>query len=55
MGAPSSSTISEIFLQYLEHTKLTPIADKLRLIKYFRYVDDILIIYDTLQTDIKNS
>lgn len=52
MGAPSSSIISEIFLQYLEQTKLPPIANKLKLINYFRYVDDILVIFDTLHTDI---
>ena len=52
MGAPSSSTISEIFLQSLEHTKLIPIVEQHRLINYFRYVDDILIVYDTLHTDI---
>jgi hypothetical protein len=27
MGAPSSSIISEIFLQHLEHSKLTPIVE----------------------------
>jgi hypothetical protein len=51
MGAPSS-IISEIFLQHLEHSILTPIADKLQLINYFRYVDDILIIFDNQHTDI---
>jgi hypothetical protein len=46
MGSPSSGTISEIFLQYLEHSRLTPIANELQLINYFRYVDDVLIMYD---------
>jgi len=52
MGAPSSSIISEIFLQHLEHTKLPSIAKRLELINYFRCVDDILIIFDTIHTDI---
>jgi hypothetical protein len=52
MGAPSSSIISEIFLQHLQQTKLPPIAKKLKLINYFRYVDGILIISDTLHMDI---
>ena len=52
VGAPSSSIISEIFLQHLEQTKLPSIAPKLKLINYFRYVDDILIIFDTPHTDI---
>jgi hypothetical protein len=55
MGASSSSTISEIFLQFLEHTKLILIAEQHQLINYFRYVDDILIVYDTLQTDINTT
>ena len=45
MGAPSSSIISELFLQHLEQTKLTHIAQKLKIVNYFRYVDDILIIF----------
>ena len=52
MGAPSSSIIFELFLQYLEQTKLPHIAQKLKLVNYFRYVDDILIIFDSQHTDI---
>jgi hypothetical protein len=52
MGFPSSSLISEIFLQKLEHTKLPIIAKKLNLFNYFRYVDDILVVYDTQHADI---
>jgi hypothetical protein len=44
MGAPSSSVISEIFLQYIEHTHLPLLAHKHRLVNYFPYVDDVLII-----------
>jgi hypothetical protein len=51
MESPASSLISEIFLQKLEHTKLPHTARKLNLIDYFRYVDDILIVYDTQYTN----
>jgi hypothetical protein len=46
-GAPSSSIISEIFLQSFKQTKLTLTAGKLKLTNYFRYVDDILIVFDS--------
>jgi len=52
MGAPSSGIISESFLQHFEHTHLPKLAHKHKLINYFRYVDDILLIYDDLQTDV---
>jgi hypothetical protein len=49
MGALTSSLFSEIYLPYLEHTN---ILGHYQLIGYFRYVDDILIIYDTQLTHI---
>ena len=52
MGAPSSAILSEVFLQYLEHTKIADILVQHNIIGYFRYVDDILVIYDTNLTDI---
>jgi hypothetical protein len=52
MGAPSSSIISEIFLQNIEQNHLPTMAKKHNLTNYFRYVDDILIVYDTQETDI---
>ena len=52
MGAPSSSIISELFLEYLEQTKLPHIAQKFKLVNYFRYVDDIRIIFDSQHTNI---
>ena len=53
MGAPTSSVLSEIFLQYTEHTE---ICDSLKqhIIGYFRYVDDILIVYNDKDTNIQN-
>jgi len=51
-GAPSSSIISEIFLQHTEHTLIPHLAQKHKLVNYFRYVDDVLVIYDSQHTDI---
>ena len=52
MGAPTSSILSEIHLQYLENTKIFDILKSQQLIGYFRYVDDILIIYKDNLIDI---
>ena len=46
MGAPTSSILSEIYLQSLENTKIFDILKEEKIIGYFRYVDDILIIYN---------
>jgi hypothetical protein len=51
MGAPSSGIIAEIFLQHTEHKHLPSITQKHKIINYTRYVDDILIIYDSTHTD----
>ena len=53
MGPPSSGLISELFLQQMEHKHLTHLSTKRKIIKYFRYVDDILIIFDSNHTDIQ--
>ena len=52
MGAPSSAALSEIYIQHLEHTKITDIIIQQNIIGYFRYVDDILVVYDQSVTDI---
>jgi hypothetical protein len=46
MGAPTSAIIAETYMQYMEHTQIYPILVKQQIVAYFRYVDDILIIYD---------
>jgi len=51
MYAASSSIISEMFLQHIEHTHLLHLTQKHKLVNYVRYVDDILI-YDSQHTDI---
>jgi hypothetical protein len=54
MGAPSSGLISELFLQQMEHLHLTHLQTKLRIVDYFRYVDDILLFFDSDHTDIQS-
>jgi len=43
MGARHSGLIAEIFLQHIEHSQLTRLPHKHKIINYCRYVDDILI------------
>jgi len=50
---PSSSLIAEIFLQHTENTHLARLSHKHKIINYFRYVDDILLIFDPDHTDIQ--
>jgi hypothetical protein len=45
MGAPSSAIISEILLQYTEFNSLIPTIKKHNILGYYRYVDDILILF----------
>jgi hypothetical protein len=52
MGAPTSAIIAETFIQNLEHNQMYNILTKYNIIGYFRYVDDILIIYDINKTHI---
>jgi hypothetical protein len=46
MGSPISSTIDEIYLQYLENTYVKHWLDSKEILFYKRDVDDILIAYD---------
>ena len=54
MGAPTSSILSEIYLQYVEYTEICNILQQHNIICYFRYVDDILIVYNDEDIDIQN-
>jgi hypothetical protein len=47
MGSPVSGIIAKIFLQQLEKTHIKHLMDSKHLIFYTRYVDDILILYDS--------
>jgi hypothetical protein len=55
MGAPTSAILAEVYIQYIEHKKLYPIVKKHQIIGYFRYVDDILIIYNRNKTNIEET
>jgi hypothetical protein len=52
MGAPTSSMLSEIYLQHIENTKIIDILLQYQIIGYFRYADSILIIYKKDTTNI---
>jgi len=54
MGAPTSGLLAEFFLQHLEHIHIPLLSDKHKIARYFRYVDDILIIYDSNLSDLHN-
>jgi hypothetical protein len=52
MGAPISAKLAEIFIQHIEHKHLYPILKTQEIIAYYKYVDNILIIYDQSKTNI---
>jgi hypothetical protein len=54
MGAPTSAILAEVFIKYLEYTKIVDILLKSQIIDYYRYVDDILIIYNAHTTNIND-
>jgi hypothetical protein len=54
MGAPTSSIFSKIFLQLLQNTKIADLLIKHEIEGYFRYVDDILVVYREDKTNIHN-
>jgi hypothetical protein len=47
MGSHISNTMAEIFLQHIENTHLKELLDTKNIIFCTRYVDDILLMYDT--------
>src|SRR5215510_7637846 len=52
MGAPSSSILSTVYLQYIEHTAIYDVLLRNQILGYFRYLDDILIVYSHDKTNI---
>jgi hypothetical protein len=54
MGSPISGLIAEIFLQYYEQHIVKNNLDSNIITYYNRYVDDILVIYDSQKTNINN-
>jgi nucleoside-specific outer membrane channel protein Tsx len=55
MGAPTSALLVEILTQYLEHNHISNTPRKHNISDYYRYVDDLLIIYNEDHTDIDNT
>jgi hypothetical protein len=55
MGAPTSAILAEIFIQHLEHNDIIKILQKYHIIDYYRYVDDILIIYNEDHTNTEDT
>jgi hypothetical protein len=53
MGSPLSGTVAEIFIQNLENSHINQLLESQSITFYSRYVDDILIIYDSLHTNAK--
>jgi hypothetical protein len=53
MGVPTSSVLSEVFLQQVEHTHIPDLAIKHKIANYLRFVDDILIIFDSNEANIQ--
>ena len=47
MGSPISDTMAEIFIQHLENSFIKHHLYSKSMTFYSRYVDDILIIYDS--------
>jgi hypothetical protein len=52
MGAPTSAILSEIYLQFLENNVIYNILKTHNIAGYFRYVDDILVIYYNVKSNI---
>jgi nucleoside-specific outer membrane channel protein Tsx len=55
MGAPTSAILAEIFMQYHEHNHIVNILQKHDIIDYYRYVDDVLTVYNEDNTNIDNT
>jgi hypothetical protein len=52
MEAPSSAVLTEIYLQFLEHNNIYNTHIKLKILGYFRYADDMLLICNKKLADI---
>jgi hypothetical protein len=52
MGIPTSALFAEIFLQWLEHMFIVTILSEHHILGYYRYVNDILILYNPYATHI---
>jgi hypothetical protein len=55
MGAPFSPILAETYIQNIEHNIIISILQNYKILGYYRYVDDILLVYNKQITDIKNT
>jgi hypothetical protein len=54
MGAPFSLTLSETYVQNIEHNIIVNVLQNYKVLGYYRYVDDIILVYKKQITDINN-
>jgi hypothetical protein len=55
VDAPTSSLLAETYIQHMEHKQIYPILIKHQIITYFRYVNDMHMIYDQNKTNIEHT
>jgi hypothetical protein len=55
MGAPTSAILSEIYMQFLENNEIHNLLKNHNLKGHFRYVDDMVIICDTIESSIQEA
>jgi hypothetical protein len=53
MGATTSAILSEIYIQSIENNTIYNILGNHNIEGYFRYVEDILIIYNNVKSNIQ--
>jgi len=52
MGSPISSLIAQIFLQHYDDRSIGQLLDTKSIALYVRYIDDILVIFDTTKINL---
>jgi hypothetical protein len=52
MGAPTSAILSKIYMQFLENNVIYNILKVHSIKGYFRYVDNILTVYNTIESNV---
>jgi hypothetical protein len=55
MGSPILAILAEVFIQYMEHKYIYPVLRTRKIMACYRYVDDMLIIYDQRETNIEQT
>jgi hypothetical protein len=55
MGAPFSSLLAETYVQNIEHNIIVNILQNYKILGYYRYVVDVLLVYNKQITDINNT